>query len=93
MALILIHKESKSIGKHYRYNTDYLFSVDLNNGAEYGREMLWETNLKNRESGTLGDKDDPRTLLRYWKSQVKAHYPFARETVEHLEEILKERND
>lgn len=72
---------------------DYLFSVDLDNGSEYGRSLLWQKNLENLESGTLGDKDDPRTLLRYWKSQVKAHYPFARENVEHLEEILKERND
>lgn len=72
---------------------DYLFSVDLDNGSEYGRSLLWQKNLENLESGALGDKEHPRTLLRYWRSQEKAHYPFARENVEYLEAILKERKD
>ena len=69
---------------NYRYVTDYLFSVDLNNGTEYSREALWEKNLKNLESGTLGDPTLPETLLRYWQSQEKAHYPYARENVEYF---------
>jgi hypothetical protein len=72
----------------YRYFTDYLFSVDLNNGAEYGREVLWEKNLKNLESGTLGNPEAPETLLRYWQSQERAHYPYARENVEYFNSIL-----
>jgi hypothetical protein len=72
---------------------DYLFSVDLDNGSEYGRSLLWQKNLENLESGALGDKEHARTLLRYWRSQEKAHYPFARENVEYLEAILKERKD
>jgi hypothetical protein len=72
----------------YRYFTDYLFSVDLNNGAEYGRELLWEKNLKNLESGTLGNPEAPETLLRYWQAQERAHYPYARENVEYFNSIL-----
>ena len=75
----------------YRYFTDYLFSVDLNNGAEYGRELLWEKNLKNLESGTLGDPENPETLLRYWQSQERAHYPYARENVEYFNTLLAKK--
>ena len=77
---------------NYRYVTDYLFSVDLNNGAEYGRELLWEKNLANLESGTLGDPQKPETLLRYWQSQERAHYPYARENVEYFKSILKQNS-
>ena len=72
----------ESDGESYFYCDRYLFSVDLNSGGEYSREALWQRNLSNLTSGTLGDKNDPKTLLRYWQSQEKAHYPYARENVE-----------
>jgi len=75
----------------YSYSDDYLFSVDLNSGSEYGREVVWQKNLENLESGTLGSKNEPETLLRYWRSQEKAHYPFARENVEYFENIIKSK--
>jgi hypothetical protein len=52
-------------------------------------ELLWEKNLENLKSGTLGDPTDAATLLRYWQSQERAHYPYARENVEYFTEILK----
>ena len=55
------------------YSDYYLFSVDLNSGSEYQREALWERNLANLQSGTLGDKTLPSTLLLYWQSQERAH--------------------
>lgn len=76
----------------YHYCDAYLFSVDLNSGNEYTREMLWERNLSNLQSGTLGDKTDPVTLLRYWQSQERAHYPYARENVEYFKAIIEEKN-
>lgn len=66
------------------YDDGYLFSVDLNGGAEYQREALWERNLENLKSGTLGDPASPITLLRYWQCQERAHYPHARENVEYF---------
>jgi hypothetical protein len=74
----------------YEYNGRYLFSVDLNDGTEYGRETLWERNLANLQSGTLGDPASPDTLLRYWQSQERAHYPYARENVEHFKLLVLE---
>ena len=80
--------EGDGYGGFY-YSDYYLFSVDLNNGGEYQREALWEKNLSNLESGTLGDKTLPETLLRYWQSQERAHYPFARENVEYFKELVE----
>ena len=73
----------------YYYDDGYIFSVDLNSGSEYSREALWEKNLANLESGTLGDKASPETLLRYWESQQRAHYPYARENVEYFTSIIE----
>lgn len=74
------------------YSDYYLFSVDLNGGSEYQRETLWERNLSNLESGTLGDKTSPSTLLRYWQSQERAHYPYARENVEYFKALVEKQN-
>ena len=68
----------------YYYDDAYLFSVDLNAGAEYQREALWERNLENLKAGTLGDPSKSVTLLRYWQCQERAHYPHARENVEYF---------
>ena len=73
----------------YYYDDDYLFTVDLNGGAEYQREALWERNLENLKAGTLGDPESPITLLRYWQSQERAHYPYARENVEYFRDEVE----
>ena len=70
-------------GEFY-FDDAYLFSVDLNGGAEYQREALWQRNLENLKAGTLGDPKSNVTLLRYWQSQERAHYPHARENVEYF---------
>lgn len=74
----------------FRYDDSYLFSVDLNGGAEYQREALWQRNLENLKAGTLGDPTALPTLLRYWQCQERAHYPHARENVEYFSELIKE---
>lgn len=71
------------------FDDGFLFGVDLNEAAEYRREELWERNLENLKAGTLGDPSDPATLLRYWQSQERAHYPYARENVEYFLEAQK----
>ena len=81
-----------SLGEYY-YDDGYLFSVDLNGGAEYQREALWERNLENLKAGTLGDPQSNVTLLRYWQCQERAHYPFARENVEYFRDAVKEEGE
>lgn len=75
------------------YCDEYLFSVDLSGEGEYQREALWARNLESLEAGTLGDKTDPSTLLRYWQSQARAHYPYAGENAEHFKEILRKQQN
>lgn len=76
--------EFDTVSGEYYYDDAYLFSVDLNGGAEYQREALWERNLENLKAGTLGDPSSTVTLLRYWQCQERAHYPHARENVEYF---------
>jgi hypothetical protein len=73
-----------------RYNDSFLFGVDENGGADYEREALWERNLENLKAGTLGDPTAPKTLLRYWQLQERAHYPHAKENVEYFSKMAKE---
>ena len=73
---------------NYYYDDSYLFTVDNHADAEYQSETLWEINLTNLERGTLGNKEDPATLMRYWQLQDKAHFPYARENVEYFQDII-----
>ena len=77
-----------------KYFDNLLFSVDTDLYAEYEREALWAKNLENLTSGTLGDKENPVTLLRYWQFQERAHYPNAKENVEYFKSMVeKERKN
>lgn len=78
---------------NYYYDDSYLFTVDTNADAQYQSEALWEINLNNLERGTLGDKDSPTTLMRYWQLQDKAHFPYARENVEYFQDLINRRSD
>ena len=73
----------------WRYDDGYMFSVDRSGGMEQQREALWQTNLTNLQSGSLGDPADPRTLLRYWKMQDRAHYPYASDNVAYFQQLLR----
>lgn len=79
--------ETDKDGRCY-YDDSYLFTVDNNADAQYQSETLWEINLTNLERGTLGDKSNPATLMRYWQLQDKAHFPYARENVEYFQNML-----
>ena len=74
------------------YDDGYLFSSD-SSGEEYQREALWERNLENLRSGSLGDPALPSTLLRYWQSQERAHYPYARENVEYFRSMISDKSE
>ena len=76
--------------RKFYYDDGYVFSVDLNGGAEYQREALWQRNLENLKAGPLGDPQSAVTLLRYWQCQERAHYPHARENVEYFKQAVEE---
>ncbi len=80
--------EMNELGEYY-YFDNLVFSVDTDLFEEYQREAIWERNLENLRSGTLGDVGSPATLLRYWQFQQKAHYPNAKENVEYFKKIVE----
>ena len=73
----------------YYYFDRLVFSVDTDLFEEYQREAIWERNLENLKSGTLGNPENPATLLRYWQFQQRAHYPNAKENVEYFKKIVE----
>ena len=75
---------------NYYYEDEYLFSVDESVDPDQNRQFLWETNLNNLKMGTLGNPQDPMTLLKYWQAQEKAHYPGSRENVEYFASIVEQ---
>ena len=76
----------------YYYDDGYLFSVDTSKSVEQQREYIWQKNLENLRSGTLGNPESTETLLRYWQCQERAHYPFARDNVEYFSALLQREN-
>ena len=77
----------------YYYFDKLVFAVDTELFEEYQREAIWEKNLENLKSGTLGDMNNPKTLLRYWQFQQRAHYPNAKENVEYFKRILAREDE
>ena len=76
-------------GRYY-YDDSYLFSADTQAETVYQAETLWEINLTNLQRGTLGNPENPATLLRYWQLQDKAAFPYARENVEYFQNMLSQ---
>ena len=80
--------EMNELGEYYYFDS-LVFSVDTDLFEEYQREAIWERNLENLKSGTLGEVGSAATLLRYWQFQQKAHYPNAKENVEYFKKIVE----
>lgn len=74
----------------WHYYDGYTFSTDNSGGMEQQREVLWETNLTNFKQGSFGDPADPRTALRYWMMQERAHYPHASDNVAYFKSIVQQ---
>lgn len=80
--------ERDDAGEYY-YNDRYLFSIDNTSAVERNRETIWQENRANFTSGAYGDITLPETQLIFWQNMEKAHYPFARDNVERIKEIIK----
>ena len=60
---------------------------------------VWNKNLEKLQNGAFGDIDADNeiisyhTMLRYWKAQASAGYPYANENVKYFEEAVKGRTN
>lgn len=69
----------------YYYNDGYLFRTDATMDIDRSREVLWQENRQNFQSGAYGDPKQPQTQLIFWQNMERAHYPWAQDNVERIE--------
>lgn len=74
-------------GKYY-YDDEYLFSTDTTVDLENAREFIWQENRQNFQMGAYGNPALPQTQLIFWQNMERAHYPFARDNVERIQDEI-----
>lgn len=72
----------------YYYDDEYLFSTDTTVDLENSREFLWQENRQNFQMGAYGNPAMATTQLIFWQNMERAHYPYARDNVERIQEEI-----
>jgi hypothetical protein len=62
---------------NYRWNTDFLFSVDDSGGLASNRSALWQEVTSQLQAGAMGNPAEIDTLIDYWSAMEELHYPYA----------------
>ena len=73
----------------YYYNDGFLFSCDASVDENRQRSLLWQENRQNFQTGAYGDPALPQTQLIFWLNMERAHYPFAHDNVERIQEEIE----
>lgn len=61
----------------WRWNTDFLFSVDDSGGLAGNRAAMWREITSQLQAGAMGDPSSIDTLIDYWTIMEELHYPAA----------------
>jgi hypothetical protein len=77
----------------YYYDDQYLFSADATIDIENSRELLWQENRQNFQTGAYGDPQIPQTQLIFWQNMEKAHYPWANDNVERIKAEIQRQQE
>jgi hypothetical protein len=72
----------------YYYDDEYLFSTDTTVDLENSREFIWQENRQNFQMGAYGTPQTPQAQLIFWQNMERAHYPFARDNVERIQDEI-----
>lgn len=83
----------RNLAGEYYYNDAYLFSADSSMDEERSREILWQENRQNFQSGAYGDPALPQTQLIFWQNMEKAHYPWAKDNVERIRAEIQRQHE
>ena len=75
----------------YYYNDEYMFSADATADIERNRQLMWQENRQNFQTGAYGNPALPETLLTFWLAMEKAHYPGAHENVERIRMSIQQQ--
>ena len=61
----------------WRWNTDFLFSVDDSGGLAGNRAAMWRELTTQLQAGALGNPQEIDTLIDFWAAMEELHYPTA----------------
>lgn len=86
---------------NYYYDDMFTFSVDVAGTLANDRQAMWQETRSNFESGAYGDPTSIDTLVMYWTTMNKLHYPCAPDALALLEQrqqqeqqmMLKQQQD
>jgi hypothetical protein len=84
--------ERDEAGEYY-YNDQYLFRTDATIDVEKSRELLWQENRQNFQSGAYGDPSLPQTQLIFWQNMMHAHYPWASDNVDRIQAEIQRQQE
>lgn len=78
-------QKDENTGKWY-YDDMFTFSVDIAGTLANDRQAMWQETRSNFESGAYGDPTNIDTLVMYWTTMNKLHYPCAPDALKLLEQ-------
>ena len=84
--------EQDKNGKFY-YDDMFTFSVDVAGTLANDRQAMWQETRSNFESGAYGDPTQLDTLIMYWTTMNKLHYPCAPDALKLLEARQKQQTE
>jgi hypothetical protein len=61
----------------WRWNTDFLFSVDDSGGLAGNRSAMWQELTAQFQAGAMGNPQEIDTQIDYWAAMEELHYPTA----------------
>ena len=71
----------------------FTFSVDVAGTLANDRQAMWQETRSNFESGAYGDPTSLDTLIMYWTTMNKLHYPCAPDALKLLEARQKQEQE
>ena len=71
---------------NYYYDDGFAFSTDVSSTLSNNRQLMWRETRSNFESGAYGDPTQIDTLVMYWTTMNKLHYPGAPDALKLLQQ-------
>ena len=71
---------------NYYYDDGFAFSTDVSSTLSNNRQLMWRETRSNFESGAYGDPTQIDTLIMYWTTMNKLHYPGAPDALKLLQQ-------
>ena len=76
---------------NFYYDDMFVFSIDVAGTLANDRQAMWQETRSNFESGAYGDPTQLDTLIMYWTTMNKLHYPCAPDALKLLEARQKQQ--